>query len=126
MKHVETTLATTNDTERINYFATVFSVIASFAHNREGHLTIANYPNCIIDDIFFDKEQKLLMLSQFCIAPSSAEISLYSKTIFDVRQILNTSIDIQDNGDVNIVLDGFYAESPVTVSLTFRRHRRLN
>lgn len=110
--------------EICNKLASIAIILNAFAVNRSGHLIVNDNPCCIADGVFYDKTQKELVISQFCICDGET----FTKLSYKAEELdsIGMSFDLNDDGDCLItVLPHFIDQDKFAwpLELKFRRHR---
>lgn len=108
-----------------NKLASIAIILNAFAVNRSGHLIVNDNPCCIADGAFYDKSQKELVISQFCLCDGET----FSKLSYKAEDLdsIAMSFELTDDGDCKItILPHFIDQEKFAwpLELTFSRHRR--
>ena len=111
--------------EICNKLASIAIMLNAFAVNRSGHLIVNDNPCCIADGAFYDKSQKELVISQFCLCDGETFTKLSYKA--EDLDSIAMSFELTDDGDCKIaILPHFIYQEKFAwpLELTFSRHRR--
>ena len=111
--------------EICNKLASIAIMLNAFAVNRSGHLIVNDNPCCIADGAFYDKSQKELVISQFCLCDGETFTKLSYKA--EDWDSIAMSFERTDDGDCKIaILPHFIDQEKFAwpLELTFSRHRR--